>query len=250
MLRFSLYYFLLPSVGFFRFIVYKHLFFDLDHTLWDFDTNSRETMRQVYRIFDLERKGISDFDAFYAIYHDHNERLWSRFRKGFIKRDELRWKRMWHTLLDFKMPHTQTAHEMSSAYLEILPQQRRLMPYAKEILEYCSGRYELHIITNGFEATQLQKLSQCGLRGYFKELITSEKSNSIKPQRDIFEYASKAAGSISPRECLMIGDALEIDVLGAMGAGWDAVYFNPLKHPHEASPTYEIAHLLDLQAIV
>lgn len=207
-------------------------------------------MREVYRIFDLASRGIADFDAFYAVYHEHNERLWSRFRKGFIKRDELRWKRMWHTLLDFKMPDTQTAHEMSSAYLEILPRQRRLMPYAKEILEYCSARYELHIITNGFEATQLQKLSQCGLREYFKELITSEKSNAIKPQRDIFEFAGRAAGAMDPRECLMIGDALEIDVAGALGAGWDAVYFNPSRQAHAAKPTYEIASLLELQAIV
>lgn len=207
-------------------------------------------MREVYRIFQLKEKGIEDFDAFYAIYHEHNERLWSRFRKGFIKRDELRWKRMWHTLLDFKMPHTQTAHEMSSAYLELLPRQQRLMPYAKEILEYCSGRYELHIITNGFEATQLQKLSQCGLRHYFKEMITSEKSNSVKPQKDIFDFAGKAAGSAHPDECLMIGDALEIDVLGAMGAGWDAVYFNPHKQAHAAKPTYEIASLQELESIV
>lgn len=207
-------------------------------------------MREVYRIFDLHAKGIDDFDAFYAVYHEHNERLWSRFRKGFIKRDELRWKRMWHTLLDFRMPNTQVAHEMSSAYLEILPRQRRLMPYALEVVAYCNERYDLHIITNGFEATQLQKLSQCGLRSYFKELITSEKSNAIKPQRDIFEFAGKAAGANDPRECLMIGDALEIDVAGAMGAGWDAVYFNPAKNPHSARPTYEIACLRDLQEIV
>ncbi|MGC4056954.1 MAG: YjjG family noncanonical pyrimidine nucleotidase [Chitinophagaceae bacterium] len=230
--------------------MYKHLFFDLDHTLWDFDTNSRETMLRIYRLFDLESRGITDFDAFYNVYNDHNDRLWGRFRKGFIKRDELRWKRMWHTLLDFQVPHTQTAHEMSSAYLEILPTQKALIPNAKEVLEYCSSKYKLHIITNGFETTQTQKLVQCGLKQYFSELITSEKSNAIKPQRDIFLYAQQAAGAGDVNECLMIGDALEIDVLGAMGAGWDAVYFNPGKIAHNAKPTYEIDALQTLLSIV
>lgn len=206
-------------------------------------------MWQLYQRFDLASRGIKDFEAFYNIYSDHNEKLWVRFRKGFIRRDELRWKRMWHTLLDFKIGDTRIANELSSAYLELLPTQRNLVPGAAEAVAYCAAKYQLHIITNGFETTQRQKLHLCGLYDHFTHLITSEKSNSIKPNREIFDYARQLAGA-GEGECLMIGDALEIDVLGAMNAGWDAVYYNPSGTPHTERPTHEINSLASLMQLL
>lgn len=229
--------------------MYKHVFFDLDHTLWDFERNSRDTMWQLYRRFDLATYGVKDFDAFYEVYSGHNEKLWARFRKGFIKREELRWKRMWHTLLDFKIGNTRIANELSSAYLEILPTQKFLVADAQEVVAYCAEKYTLHIITNGFETTQKQKLYNCGLSAYFKHIITSEKSNSIKPQREIFQFAQSNAGA-ADGECIMIGDALDIDILGAMNAGWDSIYYNPGKIPHTQHPTHEIDALKALMHIL
>jgi putative hydrolase of the HAD superfamily len=81
---------------------YKHLFFDLDHTIWDFDANSRITLLELYKEFDLQSLGVTDFEQFHLNYLGHNERLWARYRNGYIKVDELRWKRMWLTLLDFR----------------------------------------------------------------------------------------------------------------------------------------------------
>jgi len=228
---------------------YRHIFFDLDHTLWDFDKNSEMTLRRLFKEYDLPSRGITDFDEFYAQYVIHNDRLWDRFRKGFIKRDELRWKRMWLTLLDFKIGDTALAHEISSAYLEILPTQGMLIPGAKELLEHCKSKYVLHLITNGFETTQLLKLQYSGISSYFNEVITSEKSNSLKPHKEIFDYALQATGA-SAEDSLMIGDALEIDVLGAFNAGLDQVYFNPHKKAHEGKPTYEVHGLADLMEII
>ena len=92
---------------------YSHLFFDLDHTLWDFDANSRQTLQQLYHSLELEQKGVNDFDLFHKNYLAHNEKLWERYRNGFIKVDELRLKRMWHTLLDFRIGDTALAEKMS-----------------------------------------------------------------------------------------------------------------------------------------
>lgn len=231
------------------FILYQHVFFDLDHTLWDFERNSKDTMWQLYQRFDLAARGITDFEVFYTVYKDHNEKLWVRFRKGFIKREELRWKRMWHTLLDFKIGDTKIANELSIAYLEILPTQRFLIPDAEEVVAYCAAKYPLHIITNGFEITQRQKLHYCGLSNYFDQLITSEKSNSIKPQPEIFSFAEQAVGAQS-KDCIMIGDALEIDITGAMNAGWDTIYFNPERIKHERKPTHEIDSLKNIMEIL
>jgi putative hydrolase of the HAD superfamily len=227
---------------------YKHLFFDLDHTLWDFEANHIYTLEQVYRELNLEQYGIPDFNSFADVYMQHNEMLWARFRNGFIKREELRWKRFWLTLLDFKITDGNLAHELSEAYLEILPNQNRLTPGAKEILEHCKGRYEIHLITNGFEATQWQKLHYSGIAAYFKEVITSEKSQSMKPQSAIFDYALRTTGATID-ESIMIGDALDIDILGAFYAGWDQVYYNPARKPHTHKPTFEVTNLSELLAI-
>jgi putative hydrolase of the HAD superfamily len=227
---------------------YKHVFFDLDHTLWDFDKNSENTLLQLFNEFNLDQMGVS-FQPFNQSYNAHNDRLWERFRKGYLKREELRWKRFWLALMDFKIADTALAHEISSAYLEILPTQQGLMPYAKEILEHCNGKYTLHLITNGFEATQRLKIQFSGIASYFTQMITSEKSNSMKPHPDIFDYALKATGAQTDNS-IMIGDALEIDVLGAHNAGWDQVYYNPMKLSHDRKPTYEVHHLNELVGIL
>lgn len=218
---------------------YKHLFFDLDHTLWDFERNSEATLHILYTQYDLPSKGIGAFEEFHKIYSAHNNRMWERFRKGFMKREELRWKRMWLTLLDFKVADTALAHEMSAKYLELLPAQTMLMPFSKELLDSCKGRYELHLITNGFETTQWQKLRNSGIDSYFTHVVTSEKSNSLKPHKDIFDYALQVSGA-APESSLMLGDALDVDILGAQNAGWDQVYYNPLRIPHKGTPTYEV----------
>src|SRR6201986_638025 len=167
---------------------YKHLFFDLDHTLWDFEANSRQTLQELYDTLNLKEKGISDFDNFHRCYIVHNDKLWDRYRNGFIKVDELRWKRMWLTLLDFKIGNEPLARQMGTQFLDALPTRKILFPHTVEILRYLTDKgYQLHLITNGFQKTQHSKLENAGLNIFFKEVITSESSNSLKPHKEIFE---------------------------------------------------------------
>ncbi|MBK7763410.1 MAG: noncanonical pyrimidine nucleotidase, YjjG family [Bacteroidetes bacterium] len=229
---------------------YEHLFFDLDHTLWDFEKNSVATLKTLYSEIGLVNKGIPDFDDFNVVYHQINDKLWDRFRKGFMSREELRWKRMWQTLIHYKISSEKLAREMSERYLEILPTQTHVFPNCVEMLSYCASKnYQLHLITNGFELTQMQKLKNASLDKFFIHLITSEKAMSMKPQKEIFEYALNEAGA-KIESSLMIGDALDIDILGAMQVGIDQVYFNPYRIPHKGNPTYEIAGLEEMYQIV
>lgn len=229
---------------------FNHIFFDLDHTLWDFEQNSKATLLSLHENFRLVDKGITDFEQFRTIYEAHNERLWNRYRKGYIKRDELRWKRMWLTLLDFKIADLDLANEMSKIYLEILPTQGKLMPFAADVLAYCADKnYNIHLITNGFETTQWQKLKTSGIHHYFDKVITSENSNSMKPKPEIFHFALDATKA-NAADSIMIGDALEIDVLGAKTVGMQQVFFNPNKIEHNEKPTYEIFCLSELKQIL
>jgi putative hydrolase of the HAD superfamily len=228
---------------------YTHLFFDLDHTLWDFDRASEETWRVLWAEHELDTRIPAGFDAFFPVYCGHNDRMWERFRNGFMKREELRWKRVWHSFLDFKLYDTDLAHRLSTAYLELLPTQRFLMPAAKELLEYCRDKFSMHLITNGFETTQRLKLRHSGIAEYFGEIFTSERCSSIKPQPEIFHFAMATCGADCERS-LMIGDALDIDIKGAMGVGMDTAYYNPKALPHSEKPTYELRELGELIAVL
>lgn len=232
---------------------YKHLFFDLDHTLWDFEANSRQTLEELYQLLSLKEKGIHDFDLFHKNYLLHNDKLWDRYRNGYIKVDELRWKRMWLALLDFKIADEKLAREMGTIFLDLLPTRKLLFPYTIEILDYLAEKnYQLHLITNGFEKTQHGKLKSSGLDKYFLKVITSEGSNSLKPHKEIFDYAFRKTGA-SPAESIMIGDTIEVDILGAVNAGIDQVHVNHLTKKVQLvngkAPTYTVYSLKELESI-
>jgi putative hydrolase of the HAD superfamily len=231
---------------------YKHLFFDLDHTLWDFEANAKETLQELYELNNLPALGIPAFDHFFEKYSYHNTRLWDRYTKGLIKHEELKWKRMWLALLDFKLADESLARKMAIEFLERLPLKKNLFPYTIEILTYLKHKgYQLHLITNGFDVTQKSKLENAELTGFFVEVITSETSQSLKPNKEIFEYAIQKCGATCS-ESIMIGDNLDADIQGGINAGLDTIFVNHLDIevlPH-IRPTYVITHLKELEEIL
>lgn len=229
---------------------YKHLFFDLDHTLWDFDANARLTLAQLHVDLHLPEKGIHDFDLFHRNYLAHNERLWAQYRTGHIRQEELRLKRMWLSLLDFNIHDEALARELSELFLQLLPSRTILFPDTVEVLQYLKEKaYGLHLITNGFEKTQHAKLKSSGLAPFFEAVVTSECTASLKPQREIFEFAMRKTGA-SAAESLMIGDTLDVDVAGALAVGMDAVHVNYNRSPQDINPTYTVYHLQELKAFL
>ena len=230
-------------------MMYRHLFFDLDHTLWDFNANAKLTLTHLYHELELKKYGVDDVDLFYRSYLIHNEKLWARFRNGYIKAGELQWKRMWHTLLEFKIGDEKLAKIMGLKFFEQLPQRTLLFPDTLSTLTYLKDKgYHLHLITNGFEETQQQKLKNSGIAVFFTEVITSEGSNSMKPKKEIFDYAMKKANALQ-KNSIMIGDSPELDIQGAINAGIDQVYMDHLIKECTLNPTYTVHSLKELQLI-
>lgn len=229
---------------------YRHLFFDLDHTLWDFDANARLTLEQLHTDLKLQEKGVHNFDLFYRNYLVHNEKLWNKYRLGQIRQDELRLKRMWLTLLDFKIADEALAQEMSRLFLQLLPTRTLLFPHTREVLAYLTAKgYHLHIITNGFEAVQHHKLHSSGIRHYFQHVITSEGSNSLKPKPEIFAYALQQTGA-ALAQSLMIGDSVDIDIAGANSVGMHSIFVNHLTTETHPAATHTIFHLQQLEQLL
>lgn len=229
---------------------YLHLFFDLDHTLWDFEMNAKEALFDLYERNHLGEKGIPDFEAFFKKYSYHNKRLWDRYTKGFIKQDELKWKRMWLTLLDYKIADETLSKSLAVDFLDVLPTKKNLFPYTIEILSYLKNKdYQMNLLTNGFESVQHNKIRHCNLAQFFGQIITSEASNSLKPKKEIFEYALKKTEGLV-ESSIMIGDNLDADIQGGINAGMDTIFVNHLNIKPHIHATFEINHLKQLEDIL
>lgn len=231
-------------------MLYEHLFFDLDHTLWDFETNAKLTLQEIYENHQLANLGIDDFDSFFTKYSHYNHKLWDRYTKGFIKQDELRWKRIWLTLLDYKIANEPLSKELSLEFLKILPTKTALFLHTTELLDYLQQKgYAMHLITNGFENVQHAKLKYSKLSKYFTHVVTSEGSNAIKPQKEIFEYALQKAKTTNAQS-IMIGDNVEADILGAANVGLPTIYVNHINKNVLPEATHTVFSLQEIMQIL
>ena len=229
--------------------MYTHLFFDLDHTLWDFDTNAHEALHDLHNELQLAQYGITDIDNFITIYLAHNYRMWQQYNNNLLSADVLKWKRMYVTLQDFGIESKPLAVKMSELFLHILPNKKAVFAHTHQTLDYLLNKgYTLHLITNGFAATQARKLQSSNLSHYFTHIITSETVGHVKPQKEIYDAALHLAQA-SITQSIMIGDNADADIGGAHKAGWHTVFVNHINATVPAVATYNVNSLLQLQAL-
>lgn len=220
---------------------YRHIFIDLDHTLYDFERSTRITFLESYKKFNLKQNGVQDFDEFMTLYKKTNMELWSLYREGKIKKKFLNVERFHRTLLSFGIDDRAFAGRFASEYLNNSPRNKALFPGVMEALEYLFAKYKLHIITNGFEEVQRVKMEANDLNRFFTTITTSEEAGAKKPSEKIFIHALAASGA-SPDESLMIGDDYDVDIAGARNIGMDQMLFNPAGNTGFNDCTYIISH--------
>jgi putative hydrolase of the HAD superfamily len=228
---------------------YKHIFFDLDHTLWDFERNAEETKREMFETLKLKERGIASYEAFREKYVGINLALWALYREDKIGKDDLNFRRFYDTLCVLGINDRLLGEAMASGFIEGISSKTYLFPYAKEILEYLYPKYPLYIITNGFEEVQFSKLKNSGMDRYFASVITSEEAGSKKPDAEIFQYALRKTGA-SANDSIMIGDDLEVDMAGARLMGIDQLYVNHDKKNHNEKVTMEVFSLKEIMGLL
>jgi putative hydrolase of the HAD superfamily len=228
---------------------YKHLFFDLDRTIWDFDKNSVEVLKDIFTKYNLKEKGIPNFDEFYKIYYEINHKLWDKYRIGAIEKDFLSLERFWATLRYFNIDEKESAYNISQDYVKLSPYKTHLFPDSHEILSYLKQKYTLHIITNGFAEVQTIKINESNLKQYFDKVIISEQTPWKKPNPAIFEYAMNQIDA-KAEECIMIGDDIKADIKGAAAVGIDTIWTNLINAISNYKPTYEVNNLIEIRYIL
>jgi putative hydrolase of the HAD superfamily len=224
------------------------LFFDLDHTLWDFDRNAAETLSELYEVYNLHRLGIPSSDEFITRYTAHNYALWELYHRGLIDKSTLRKDRFHQTFQDFNVRIADIPSQLELDFVRLCPTKNHVFPGAFEVLTYLSTHYRLHLISNGFyESTQL-KLTHSGLLPFFQHIFCSDQIGIHKPNPGIFAHALHESDS-HVATSVMIGDSIEADIRGAMNAGWDAIYFNTKGCPPPEDIPFSISSLLELKSI-
>lgn len=218
------------------------VFFDLDHTLWDFDKNSEMAFDRIFRSKFPEIK-IKDFIEKYA---PINQACWKLYQNDQITHVELRYNRLKFSFDALNVEISdENINEIANDYIEFLTDNNHLFDGAIEVLEYLKPKYKLHIITNGFANVQEKKINNALLSGYFNTITNSELAGVKKPNSIIFDYAVNSA-SASKANSIMIGDCLDADVNGALNAGLDAIFFNE-KNIEVPENIKQINHLLELK---
>jgi putative hydrolase of the HAD superfamily len=220
----------------------KHLFFDLDRTLWDFDQNSKQALIQLFSEAKLHQSSL-DFEEFHDHYVDVNARLWQAYGKKEISKEHLRNERFRKTLNKWKLDDEKLVTHFSDGYVEISPKQTILFPNTIETLEELKqSGYIMHIITNGFQEVQYTKLENCKLLSYFDIIVCSEEIGINKPAAEIFHYSMKKANTTS-KNSTMIGDDYEVDILGAERVGMRTFHFNPQINETQIKHVNQITNL-------
>ncbi|APG66351.1 noncanonical pyrimidine nucleotidase, YjjG family [Tenacibaculum todarodis] len=200
----------------------KHIFFDLDHTLWDFDKNSELTFQEVFQELEIPFK-VNDF---LEVYMPINLNYWRLFREEKVSKSKLRYGRLKDSFNELEYAISdENINKIADLYIEYLPNHNFLLEGTFDLLDYLKSKYKMHIITNGFDEVQHLKVKKSGLNFYFDKIITSESVGVKKPNPKIFEFALNQANTI-PQESIMIGDSFEADVIGAIEFGMMAIHCN------------------------
>lgn len=228
---------------------YKHLFFDLDHTLWDFETNSQEALLDLYQRHNLESRLKAPVDQFLNAYYQINDELWALYRKSLISKEELRHQRFHRAFHSFGPLEEETILTFEKQYMELAPRKTGLMPGTLKVLSALKPKFQLHIITNGFSEAQKIKLDESGLRPFFGGVFCSDAIGINKPEAGIFIEALRRVGA-ERKNALMIGDNLLADISGARNVGIDQVFYNPKGVAHNDQVTFELRHLEELLPIL
>lgn len=230
-------------------MIYKSIFFDLDDTLWNLHENGKEALSETFDKYELKNR-FSSFEEFYGIYLPNNYELWAKYRTGMIRKQELVLQRFLYPLQQKGINDETLALKMGADFLEATTTKTKLIPYAKEILEYLSPKYRLFILSNGFTEVQHKKLRNSGLSSYFEKVILSENAEANKPSAEIFDYALKSTSS-RRKASVMIGDSWEADIVGAKNSRIDQIFLNlEDKTDLEFQPTYEVKSLKEIERIL
>lgn len=226
-----------------------HVFFDLDHTLWDFDRNSSETLTELFHKYKLDEIGNGSLPYFLRKYSEVNQKLWKDYNRGKVSKADLRIKRFSEVLNSIGVRDSVLVKDIDDEYISTCPKKPHLIEGTIALLDYLKHKYIIHVITNGFKETSFHKVNSSGIAPYIQNLITSEDVGYTKPNAAVFHYAFNKTGADN-RNSVMIGDNYSTDILGAKRINMPHIFFNTSYLDFKYKVDIEVRKLEDIHHIL
>lgn len=230
--------------------LYKHVFFDLDQTLWDFKRTSLEVKEELFYKFNISIVNNEiDYQKFKEKYEEINAGLWEMYRNDEIDKYTLNFRRFNDTIAAFNIVDKDLGKQMADYFVHEIGKKTYFFEGALDLLDYLQKKYSLHVITNGFEEVMHERFRRHDLYKHFTTITTSEMAKSMKPHKEIFSFALSAA-SANANESIMIGDNYDVDIVGAHNAGIDTIWVNTEENIAENCATYTVKNLPEIKTIL
>lgn len=227
----------------------RHIFFDLDNTLWDHRGNSEITLEKMFAEYSIQQKYGFSFEEWHPVFYDKNELLWEQIREGHIRKAELRERRFRDPFLLFEVDDRNLTDDWEAVYLAKMGKMSGTVSGARQLLEYLKPDYHIHVITNGFEEVSQSKIENSELNGFIQTLTCADEIGLRKPDPRIFQLALDKAEAVKD-EALIIGDDWIADVIGGLGAGWQAVFFDALNDENQMEGVPTVKSLAEIKNIL
>lgn len=228
----------------------RHIFFDLDNTLWDHRKNAYLTLQEIFEREGVKKKYDLEFEDFHREYFTINENLWAKIRDGEIDKEYLRNHRFYDSFMFFGIDDIELSMKFEHNFLDAILNYNELVIGSFELLEYLSNKgYILHILSNGFKEVTYRKAELSGIKGYFKNIISADEIDIRKPSPEIYQYALDKADA-KKEESIMIGDDWIADVQGALSFGMKAIFFDVFNDNYEENGFISIKKLSEIQDIL
>lgn len=224
----------------------RHIFFDLDNTLWDHRKNARLAIQHIFNREKIGERFSLDFNEFHREYFTINENLWAQIRDGEIDKEYLRKHRFYDSFLFFEIDDAELSQGFENSFLKEILNYNELVEGTIELLEYLNAKhYTLHVLSNGFQEVTYTKCLLSGINRFFETVTSADEINIRKPQPEIFEYALKKA-SATATGSIIIGDDWIADIEGGLAFGMDAIFFDRFDDDYDA-PVKTVKKLAEIK---
>lgn len=220
--------------------MHHNFLFDLDQTLLDFHASEYKALGIV-----LRSNGMPYSDDIYRAFKEHNKSLWLELEKGNITRTELFTTRFENIIrLCGGNPFDFDLLKINGDFIQKMSENGVLMEGALEFIRKVKETIpeaRIYIASNGATINAKGRIASTGLDKYIDYLFISEDMGVTKPDAEFFNICLEKIGE--PRStCIMIGDSISSDMLGAKNASLDSVWFMPSGDVDRLMKEYDINH--------
>ncbi len=223
----------------------KTVLVDIDDTILDFKLCAKDSILNAAREYN-----VPFTEDMLQYYFNVNQMLWNQYERGIITKLNI-FERRFDMLFKTFNIHIDGS-EFEEKFQKYFKSAYIFVEGAEDFIKYLSSKYDIYAASNSVYESQISRLKNAGILGYFKDIFVSDKAGAQKPSEEFFEYCFKHIPDFNKEETIIIGDSLSSDIKGANNAGIKCCWFNFDNKPADSTLKcdYQINCLEEIKSIL